>query len=232
MKILGIESAGTVASVAIVEDGVVLCDFTINGKYTHSKTIMPMLEAIRSIIEVDLSTIDAIAVSAGPGSYTGLRIGASTAKGLAHVWQVPIVGVSTIESLANNISETDKIICPMLDARRQHAFCGAYRYEAGVLKNILPIDLRSVEEFAALLKPFDQELMILGDGLNNHRQLVEAYMPKDRWIEARAEEGLPKASTLALVGHEKIKRGETETYMEHQPDYFRPTQAERELQNK
>lgn len=232
MKILGIESAGKVASVAIVEDGVVLCDFTMNGHMTHSKTIMPMLEAIRTIMDIDFSTIDAVAVSAGPGSYTGLRIGASTAKGLAHVWQVPIVGVSTIESLAYNISETDKIICPMLDARRKHAFCGAYRYESGVLKNVLPIDLRSVEAFAVLLKAFDQELIILGDGLNNHRKLVEDFMPKGRWVEARAVDGLPKASTLALVGQEKIKRGETDTYMAHQPDYYRPSQAERELQNK
>lgn len=232
MKILGIESAGTVASVALVEDGVVLCDFTINGKYTHSKTIMPMLEAVKKIGVVDLSEVDGVAVSGGPGSYTGLRIGASTAKALAQVWEVPIVSVSTIESLANNIGETDKIICPMLDARRKHAFCGAYRYVEGQLVNLIPIDLRSVEEFAALLKGYEGTYVILGDGLKSHRKLVEEFMPEGRWEEARAIDGLAKASTLALVGEKKLINGDFESYMEHQPNYYRPSQAERELQNK
>ncbi len=232
MKILGIESASTVASVALIEDGTVLCDFTLNGKYTHSKTIMPMLEAVKTIGDIDFSEVDAVAVSGGPGSYTGLRIGASTAKGLAQVWEVPIVSVSTIESLANNVSETDKIICPMLDARRKHAFCGAYRYEEGQLVNLVPIDLRSVEEFASLLLTYEGNYIILGDGLKSHRKLVEEFMPEERWEEARAIDGLPKASTLALVAEQKFLRGESESYMEHQPDYYRPSQAERELKNK
>lgn len=232
MKILGIESAGSVASVALVEDGVVLSEFTINGQYTHSKTIMPMLESMRDIIGIDLSTVGAVAVSGGPGSYTGLRIGASTAKALAQVWQVPIIGVSTIESMANNIGATDKIICPMLDARRQHTFCGAYRYEEGVLVNIIPIDLRSVEAFAKLLKVFGSDLILLGDGIDNHKKLVEAFMPKNKWTLARAIDNLPKASTLALLGAEKLIKGEAETYMDHQPNYYRPSQAERELKSK
>lgn len=232
MKVLGIESAGTVASVALIENGVVLCEFTMNGKYTHSKTIMPMLEAVKTIGQIDLSQVDAVAVSSGPGSYTGLRIGASTAKALAQVWQVPIVGVSTIESLAHNIGITDQIICPMLDARRKHAFCGAYRYEDGHLVTLIEIDLRSVEEFAELLKNYKASYLVLGDGLKSHRKLVEAFMVEGSWEEARAIDSLPKASTLALIGEQKLLRGETESYMEHQPNYFRPSQAERELHNK
>lgn len=232
MRILGIESAGKVASVALVDGGKVLCDFTINGKYTHSKTIMPMMEAMRDIMDTDLSDVDAIAVSAGPGSYTGLRIGSATAKALAQVWQVPIVGVSTIESLAANVGDKDKIICPMLDARRQHAFCGAYRYEDDRLVNLIPIDLRSVEEFVDALKAFDYEAVFLGDGLVNHRALVDEFMGDRVWCEARAVDGLPKASTLALLAEAKFNMGECESYLTHQPDYYRPSQAERELGGK
>ena len=232
MKILGIESAGKVASVALVEDGHVLCDFTINGKFTHSKTIMPMLASMRDIMDVDLATVDAIAVSAGPGSYTGLRIGSATAKALAHVWEVPIVGVSTIESLAYNVNGEGVLICPMLDARRQHAFCGAYRYEGEALVNLIPIDLRSVEDFAAALGVYDMKAVFLGDGLDSHRKLVEKYMEGREWAEARAVDSLPKASTLALVAERKFKEGHEETYMSHQPDYYRPSQAEREMGNR
>lgn len=232
MKILGIESAGKVASVALVENGVVLCDFTINGKYTHSKTIMPMLEAIRDIMDIDLSTVDALAVSSGPGSYTGLRIGSATAKALAQVWQVPIIGVSTLESMANNIGETDQLICPMLDARRQHAFCAAYKYEDGKLINVLPIDLRSVESFIDEIKDMEKQMLFFGDGWLNHQRLVEQFAPSDKIIEARANDALPKASTLALVAEKKFEEGLTESYLEHQPNYYRPSQAERELQNK
>ncbi len=229
MKILGIESAGKVASVALVEDGQVLCDFTINGKYTHSKTIMPMLESIKKITEVDLTTVDAIAVSAGPGSYTGLRIGASTAKGLAQVWQVPIIGVSTLESLAYNVSDMDLLICPMLDARRQHAYCAAYRNTEDGLDTVMPIELRSVETFVKGIKDIGMKALFLGDGLSNHRKLVEIHMGERTWCEARAQEALPKASTLALVAEEKYRRGETDSYLTHHPNYYRPSQAEREM---
>lgn len=231
MKILGIESGGTVASVALVEDGVVLCEFTINGQYTHSKTIMPMLEAIKTIGGIDLSQVDAIAVSGGPGSYTGLRIGASTAKGLAQVWDVPIVGVSTVESLAHNVAETEALICPMMDARRQHAFCGAYRYVDGQLTNVVPIDLRSVEDFAKAVTSLDNRFVFLGDGLKSHRKLVTEFMDGKDWWEARAIDGLPRAATLALIAEKKAANGEVDSYMSHQPDYFRPSQAERELSN-
>lgn len=229
MKILAIESAGTVASIALIEEGVIVCDYTVNGKYTHSKTIMPMIESMEKITDTDLSTIDAVAVSGGPGSYTGLRIGSATAKGLAHVWNVPIISVSTIESMANNFEQTERIICPMLDARRQHAFCGAYKYEGNQLVNVVPIDLRSVEEFSKELIALKGQCVFLGDGYLSHKKLVETYMPEGMWEVARADLMLPRASILAKVAADKFAKGSVETYMDHQPDYYRVSQAEREL---
>ena len=118
MKILALDSSGLVASVAVAEDDVLTAEYTVNYKKTHSQTLLPMLQAVKDMIELDLSTVDAIAVAAGPGSFTGLRIGSATAKGLALAMDCPIVEVKTVEGLAYNLYGTDKVVCPLMDARR------------------------------------------------------------------------------------------------------------------
>lgn len=232
MKVLGIESAGTVASVALVEENKIICEYLLNDKHTHSKTIMPMLDSIKSLLGLDLNTIDLIAVSGGPGSYTGLRIGSSTAKGLAHVLDVPIVGVSTIESLAGNIFTEEVVIAPMLDARRQHVFSGAYKRVNGQLENLVEIDLRSVEDFCSAIVELGLPIVVLGDGVKSHRELLKQYLSEVEWTEAEPLLRYPRASTLALVGLDKYHAGEVEDYLHHQPDYYRLSQAERELKEK
>ena len=112
MKILALDSSGLVASAAIVEDDVLIAEYTTDYKKTHSQTLLPMLDEIRQMIDLDLHTIDAIAISAGPGSFTGLRIGAATAKGLGLALNLPLVEVPTLEGLAFNLWGTDKLVCP------------------------------------------------------------------------------------------------------------------------
>ena len=124
MKILALDSSGLVASAAVMEDDILLAEYTVNYKKTHSQTLLPMLDAIVSMVELDLNTIDAIALAAGPGSFTGLRIGAATAKGLGLALDKPIVAVPTVDALAYNLYDTDKLICPMMDARRQQVYTG------------------------------------------------------------------------------------------------------------
>ena len=118
MRALGIDSSGMVASVAVVEDTQMLAEYTINYKKTHSQTLLPMLDEIGKMIELDLSTIDVIAVAAGPGSFTGLRIGSATAKGLGLALKKPLVSVPTLEGIAYNFCGSDKLVCPMQDAVR------------------------------------------------------------------------------------------------------------------
>ena len=118
MKVLGIDSSGMVASIAVVEDMQMLGEYTINYKKTHSQTLLPMLDEVAKMIELDLADIDVIAVAAGPGSFTGLRIGSATAKGLGLALKKPLVSVPTLEGIAFNFCGSDKVICPMMDARR------------------------------------------------------------------------------------------------------------------
>ena len=113
MKILALDSSGLVASAAVVEDDVLIAEYTTDYKKTHSQTLLPMLDEIRQMIDLDLSTIDAIAISAGPGSFTGLRIGAATAKGLGLALNLPLIEVPTLEGLAFNLWGTDKLVCPI-----------------------------------------------------------------------------------------------------------------------
>ena len=118
MKILALDSSGLVASAAIVEDDVLIAEYTTDYKKTHSQTLLPMLDEIRQMIDLDLHTIDAIAISAGPGSFTGLRIGAATAKGLGLALKKPLIPVPTVDALAYNLYDSTGVICPMMDARR------------------------------------------------------------------------------------------------------------------
>ena len=124
MKILALDSSGLVASVAVVEDDNMLAEYTVNYKKTHSQTLLPMLDEIGKMIELDLSTVDAIAVAAGPGSFTGLRIGSATAKGLGLALDRPLISVPTVDGLAYNLYGSRDMVCPLMDAN--HAYTGLY----------------------------------------------------------------------------------------------------------
>ena len=128
MRILGVDSSGMVASVALVEDDLLVAEYSVNYKKTHSQTLLPMLDEIVKMTELDLNTIDAIAVAAGPGSFTGLRIGAATVKGLGLALEKPVVSVPTCHGLAYNLWGSDKLICPIMDARRSQVYTGIYEF--------------------------------------------------------------------------------------------------------
>ena len=134
MKILGLDSSGIVASVAIVEDDVLIAEYTVNYKKTHSQTLLPMLDEIAKMTELDLNSIDAIAVAAGPGSFTGLRIGSATAKGLGLALKKPLIAIPTVEGLAYNLYDISGLICPIMDARRKQVYTGIYRFTDHQLK--------------------------------------------------------------------------------------------------
>ena len=129
MKILGIESASMVASVAVATEAGLLAEYTVDFKKTHSQTLLPMIDEITRMVGLDLETIDAIAVSAGPGSFTGLRIGSATAKGIGLALQKPLISVPTMDAMAYGLYGTSALICPIMDARRQQVYTGLYHFE-------------------------------------------------------------------------------------------------------
>ena len=137
MKILGLDSSGLVAGIAVVEDENLLAEYTVNYKKTHSQTLLPMLDEIARMIELDLEEIDAIAVAGGPGSFTGLRIGSATAKGLGLALKKPLIQIPTVDGIAYNMWGARDLVCPLMDARRNQAYTGLYEFEGTDRKSVV-----------------------------------------------------------------------------------------------
>ena len=154
MRILALDSSGLVATVAILEDDQTIAEYTVNYKKTHSQTLLPMLDEIVKMTEFDLSTVDAIAVAGGPGSFTGLRIGAATAKGLGLALGKPIINVPTVDGLAYNLYGTTGLICPIMDARRNQVYTGLYRFEKDEFQVVEEQMAISVQELVEKLNQY------------------------------------------------------------------------------
>ena len=227
MKVLGIDSSGLVASVAVVEDDILLAEYTVNYKKTHSQTLLPMLKEIGDMINLDLNSLDAIAIAAGPGSFTGLRIGSATAKGLGLALDKPIIPVPTVDGLAYDLWGTDKIVCPIMDARRNQVYTGIYEFCDGklqILENQMAV---SVTEIAEKLNALGREVIFLGDGVPVYRKTLAEVM-KIPYSFATAHMNRQRASAVAVLGAQYYVQGRAESAMEHKPDYLRLSQAERE----
>ena len=227
MKILALDSSGMVATVAIAEDDRLLAEYTVNYKKTHSQTLLPMLKEAADMIELDLNTLDAIAVSGGPGSFTGLRIGSATAKGLGLALNKPLIHVPTLEGMAYNFWGSDKVICPMMDARRAQVYTGIYTFEKGKLQILADQMAVSIEKAAEKLNKIGRELILLGDGVDAYReQLLQLLTVPFSFAPANLNG--QRAAAVAVCGMEYLRQGRAETAAAHQPDYLRVSQAERE----
>lgn len=231
MKILGIDSSGLVASVAVVEEDVMLAEYTVNYKKTHSQTLLPMLDAIVKMTELDLTTLDAIAVAAGPGSFTGLRIGSATVKGLGLALGKPVIPVPTVDGLAYNLYGTDKVICPLMDARRNQVYTGIYEFCGDELQILEPQMAVAVTEMIEKLNVLGREVIFLGDGVPVYREILEKET-KVPYSFAPAHMNKQRAAAVAALGAKYFAQGRVESAAEHKPDYLRLSQAERERKEK
>ena len=231
MKILGIDASGMVASVAIVEDDIVVGEYSTNFKKTHSQTLLPMLEELKKMIALDLDTIDAIAVAAGPGSFTGLRIGSATAKGLGLALDKPLVGIPTVEALAYNLYDVNGLICPIMDARRKQVYTGIYRYEDHKLMTVKDQMAVGIEELLSMLNEMGEAVTFLGDGVPVFKDIIADKLTVP-FSFAPAHLSRQRAGAVGALGVLYYKEGRTETAAEHKPDYLRVSQAERERAQK
>ena len=231
MKVLALDSAGLVASVAIVQDDELLGEYTINHKKTHSQTLLPMLDEVAKMIELDMNSIDFIAVSAGPGSFTGLRIGSATAKGLALALDKKIVSVPTIDAMAYNLWGSDAQICPIMDARRNQVYTGLYQFEDDHMNTILPECVLMIDEIVSRINESGKKTVFLGDGVAVFKEYIEGNI-KVSYSFAPANNNKQRASSVAALGIELYKAGKAEDAKEHKPEYLRLSQAERERQEK
>ena len=227
MKILGIDSSGLVASVAVTEDDNLLGEFTMNYKKTHSQTLLPMLDELAKMIELDLNTIDAIAVSGGPGSFTGLRIGSATAKGLGLALEKPLIHIPTVDALAYNLCGHRDMVCPLMDARRNQTYTGLYTFDGNKMQVELAHCAVGIDEIVEKINEKQRAVVFLGDGV----PVFETYIREQinvPYTFAPAHVNKQRAAAVAALGEIYYKEGKTETAAEHRPDYLRLSQAERE----
>ncbi|MDE7029908.1 MAG: tRNA (adenosine(37)-N6)-threonylcarbamoyltransferase complex dimerization subunit type 1 TsaB [Lachnospiraceae bacterium] len=242
MKLLALDSSGLVASAAVVENEVTVAEYTVNHKKTHSQTLLPMLDEIKRMTELDLHTVDAIAIAAGPGSFTGLRIGAATAKGLGLALDIPIIPVPTVDALAYNLYGSDRLICPIMDARRNQVYTGLYVFQKGAdsadgydmcaLQKQCAVDISQIVENINEQGRTDscaagREVIFLGDGVSVYRDKI-AELIRVKYSFAPACCNRQRASCVASLGLVLYKNGIWETAAEHAPEYLRLSQAERE----
>lgn len=227
MKILGLDSSGLVASVAIVEDAEMRGEYTINYKKTHSQTLLPMLDEVAKMIELDLETVDAIAVAGGPGSFTGLRIGSATAKGLGLALQKPLIHVPTVDALAYNLVGHRDMVCPLMDARRNQTYTGLYAFEGNEMQVLLEQCAVGIEEIIEKVNGQKRQVVFLGDGVPVFASFIEEHC-KVPYTFAPAHMCKQRAGAVAVLGMKMFEAGDFETATAHRPDYLRLSQAERE----
>ena len=229
MKILAIDASGIVASVAIASEDEMIAEYTIKNKKTHSQTLLPMIDKVLKFTETDIKDIDYIAVTEGPGSFTGLRIGAATAKGLAQACNIPIVSVSTLEALAYNVFETDKLICSIMDARRDNVFGAIYVRENDGWEVIKEQAALPIEEMINELNRIGKNVIFVGDGISVQKDYIRNNLKIDYTLApvyAREQ----KASSVIGVALNNIKNNKIIASRDFKPIYLRKSQAERELE--
>lgn len=230
MRILGIESSSLVASVAIVTDDVVTAEYTVNFKKTHSQTLLPMIDEIGKMLEIDWDSLDAIAVSAGPGSFTGLRIGSATAKGLGLALKKPLIHIPTVDAMAYNLYGTSALICPIMDAKRNQVYTGWYHFE-DAFEVVRPQYACGIDELLEELKVRGERVLFLGDGVPVFREFIEKHAEFPiSFVPANSSR--QRAASVAALGCLYFAEGKTETAAEHAPEYLRKPQAEREREAK
>ena len=231
MKILGIDSSGLVATVAIQSDDILVGEYTIHNKKTHSQTLLPMIQDMLRMAEVPVEELDAIAVAAGPGSFTGLRIGAATAKGLGQALNIPLVAVPSLEGLAYNLAGADALVCPIMDARRNQAYYGIYDVSGEMPVVVAEQDAAPIDTVLQKVRETGREIIFVGDGVPVFANRIAE------------EEGLAyrlgadnvryqKASSVAALGRKYMEQGKGAPAERFVPIYLRLSQAERERMEK
>ncbi|NLJ40410.1 MAG: tRNA (adenosine(37)-N6)-threonylcarbamoyltransferase complex dimerization subunit type 1 TsaB [Clostridiales bacterium] len=228
MRILAVESSGMVAAAAIMEKGRLLGEFLLDHKKTHSQQLMPLIAQLLNSLDMTLSEIDVFAVSQGPGSFTGLRIGIATVKGLAQAAGKQVVGIPTLDGLAYNLSCREGLICPIMDARRDQVYTAVYRSDGSDIERLEDYMAIPVKELAEKLKGYDEHVIFNGDGIPVYWDVIKAELG-DKARPAPANLLMQHASSVARLALVEAQQGKTQSYNELIPFYLRKSQAEQKF---
>ncbi|MDO5695424.1 MAG: tRNA (adenosine(37)-N6)-threonylcarbamoyltransferase complex dimerization subunit type 1 TsaB [Eubacteriales bacterium] len=225
MKLLAIDTSGRVATACIMAEDCILARIATDDKLTHSQSLMPMVDTLFRMTELSVADMDAVAIAQGPGSFTGLRIGAATAKGLASGVGIPVIGVCTLAGLAANLVTTDTI-CPVMDARRNQVYTATYRTENGILREIQPPRAVSVTRLIQSV-PTDRPIIYTGDGVIPFRDTLRETPGVVRFAPIHRLK--QDASSIAVLAAARYVPGMADDYT---LDYLRKPQAEREREER
>lgn len=232
MKILGVESSATSASVAVVENGKVIACEASNTGLTHSQTLLPMVESTLKKTAVSLNDIDYLAVSNGPGSFTGIRIGVSLVKGMADPLNKSCVAVSTLEAIAKPLENTGVIAASVMDARCNQVYCALFDCEGAKMSRLTEDEAISIDELTERLKSQKKRIALIGDGANVCYNKMKSELSNVTIASAAIR--YQSASSVALIAEDLILESEDNTIKAEDlvPKYLRLSQAERELKKK
>ena len=234
MIILAIETTGPLASVAILNENNIIKENINHTHYSHLEEIVPMIQSIMSSEGLKKEDITAIAVSRGPGSFTGIRIGVATAKALAQVWDKPIIEVPTLKSFVykEEVSK-DWVICPVFDARRSQVYAAAYKKEENGINTLIEEGAYELEHFLALLHDCNHtnaQVVFYGDGIKAYSEQMEHYA--GHFVFASEQNYFQRAGSIALLGSELFQQGVVTDAFRAKPEYLRKSEAERKLLKK
>lgn len=222
MPILALDTATLVSSVALATGDTLLAELTLQTRKTHSERLMPHVEMILALAEADRQAIEAVAVSIGPGSFTGLRIGLATAKALAYARQVPLIGVPTLEALAFGCAAPGAILASTMDAQKGNIYLAVYRCQPEGLEEMLPPRMTGMAEAIAVLQGFDQSPLVLGEAV----QLFQNDLRQAGLSLAEPHTAMPRAGSVAILGGKMLARGIRHDVMALEPFYIRRSEAE------
>ena len=230
MKILGIDTSTMAANVAVLEDDKLICEYTINTKKTHSQKLMPMIENMLKLSDLDIKEIDAIAICVGPGSFTGLRIGMATAKAMAHVNNIPLIGVNSLEILGANMDLCNRNICSILDAQRNQVYMNKYILKDDKITELEEISIKPIDELLEEISSSNEDWVLVGEAVYKYKEKIEEISNITIPLPAN---NITKASTLCFVARDKmLSNDQVYNCYNINPMYIRKSQAEEQYEEK
>jgi len=225
LKILGIDTSTKFCNLSLIEDEEILIEYTINGlKKKHSSILVPAIKNLLKTIDLKIEEINGIAVSMGPGSFTGLRIGLSVAKGLCYARSLPLLGIPTLDAMAFPFKEIPYLICPILESKKDEIYDVVFR--GGVsLHKVMDYKCEDIQSLLFRLSPLKEKIIFSGDGIKKYRDIIKEKIGKDAlFIDSQLN--LPVATSIAFLGLNKLKKGEKDNISTLSPFYLRKSEAE------
>ena len=229
MIVLSIDSSSKVATVALLNDDILLGEYVINNKREHSVLLMPMIENLLKDCELTINDVDGFVVSKGPGSFTGLRIGMATVKGLSFGSNKPYISLSSLDGLAYSLSHFCGLICPIMDALRENVYTALYKNENGEFKTLIEPTPMELPELLDILKEKNEEVIFTGDALLKHKEYIIENFPNAKFAPNHIN--LTRASSIGELGLNLLKQGIKDD-PNSAPVYLKKPQAERELEKR